>query len=239
MNTSFEYRLASRKALDGKWPLSVAFVFICNLFGAQSLPSIPNFNLQHDLDNLGLWPENLQATSYQGFSIFLIVLAILSIILGSTLRIGLSKYFIALHDGKDPSFKTITEPFSGQFVQAVIAKIVISIIVYIGLFLFIIPGIIALYGLFLTPYLMADDPKLSAIDAIKKSWELMKGKKGKLFVLHLSFLGWFLLSAVLVWTIIAPLAFATYVESAGAAFYLDAVGEPLDKNQPIDIEIKD
>ena len=41
---------------------------------------------------------------------------------------------------------------------------------------------------------MADEPGISAIDAMKQSWEMTKGYKVKILLLGLSFIPWFILS---------------------------------------------
>ena len=45
----------------------------------------------------------------------------------------------------------------------------------------------------MTYYISHDNPQMKANDAIELSMKMMKGKKGKLFLLDLSFIGWFLL----------------------------------------------
>ncbi|MBR2991754.1 MAG: DUF975 family protein [Clostridiales bacterium] len=46
------------------------------------------------------------------------------------------------------------------------------------------------YGLFLVPYIVAENPDVRPFEAVKLSWNMMKGNKFKLFLLSLSFLGW-------------------------------------------------
>lgn len=45
----------------------------------------------------------------------------------------------------------------------------------------------------LAPYALADQPELGALGAIRRSRELMRGRRWELFKLYLSFLGWLLL----------------------------------------------
>ena len=68
-----------------------------------------------------------------------------------------------------------------------------SIVISIGFVLFIIPGIILTFGLAMSS-LIVIDTDLGPIDALKKSWSMMKGYKWNYFVFILSFLGWILLS---------------------------------------------
>ena len=62
--------------------------------------------------------------------------------------------------------------------------------------LFIIPGIIKSYAYSQTLYLLAEYPELSVTKAMKVSIEITKGKKGSLFIMDLSFIGWAILAAL-------------------------------------------
>lgn len=59
--------------------------------------------------------------------------------------------------------------------------------------LFVIPGIIASYRYRMALYIALDNPDISGLEAIKKSKEMMNGHKWELFVLDLSFIGWYFL----------------------------------------------
>jgi uncharacterized membrane protein len=62
--------------------------------------------------------------------------------------------------------------------------------------LFIIPGIIKALAYFMTPYILAECPDVTATDALKLSMRMTAGHKGKVFVMGLSFIGWGLLTAL-------------------------------------------
>ena len=55
--------------------------------------------------------------------------------------------------------------------------------------LLIVPGIIKALSFSMTFYILADDKEISAMDAIKKSEQMMDGNKSQLFYLGLRFLG--------------------------------------------------
>ena len=89
--------------------------------------------------------------------------------------------------------------------------------VSLWMILLIIPGLIMAYAYSMAVYVANDNPELSAMDAIKKSRELMRGHKWDLFVLDLSFIGWILLCCFtcgLGFFFLAP-----YIEMAHAEFY--------------------
>ncbi|MEG1580133.1 MAG: DUF975 family protein [Bacteroidaceae bacterium] len=85
--------------------------------------------------------------------------------------------------------------------------------------LLIVPGIIKNYSYAMIPYILKDEPMLKNNAAIERSMVLMDGYKMKLFLLSLSFLGWFLLCVLslgigLLWLI-------PYISTSYATFYED------------------
>ncbi len=62
--------------------------------------------------------------------------------------------------------------------------------------LFIVGGIVKRYSYFLVPHILAENPNISATDAITLSREMMDGHKLRCFLLELSYLGWFALRIV-------------------------------------------
>jgi uncharacterized membrane protein len=85
--------------------------------------------------------------------------------------------------------------------------------------LLIIPGIIKCFSYAMTPFILEENPELSANDAIDRSRAMMKGHKFDLFWLMLSFIGWYILCFFTLG--IGFLWLAPYQETAIAAFYED------------------
>ena len=67
-------------------------------------------------------------------------------------------------------------------------------IIVAAIILIFIPLIIVSLGLSQVFFLIADEKTNSGLEAIKMSWKIMNGKKGKLFLVQLSFIGWIILS---------------------------------------------
>ena len=94
-----------------------------------------------------------------------------------------------------------------------------------GLFIFlwslllIIPGIIKCFSYAMTPFILEENPELSANEAIDRSRAMMKGHKFDLFWLLLSFIGWYLLCIITLG--LATLWVTPYMSTAIAAFYED------------------
>lgn len=63
--------------------------------------------------------------------------------------------------------------------------------------LLIVPGIIKFISYSMAYYILLDASEYTASEAIKKSQVLMKGHKLDLFLLSLSFIGWFILGVII------------------------------------------
>jgi len=68
--------------------------------------------------------------------------------------------------------------------NAVLANLLVGVIVIIGLFLLIVPGIIFACKLAFTPYLVVDQ-KMDVIEAVKESWRMTNGYAWKVFLVGL------------------------------------------------------
>ena len=105
------------------------------------------------------------------------------------------------------------------YLHKVWGMLLMYILIVLWTLLFIIPGIIKTYSYAMTPYILHENPELSASEAIHRSRMMMRGHKFDLFYLYLSFIGWFLLC--LLTAGIGFLWLAPYVDTSLAAFYED------------------
>ena len=71
-----------------------------------------------------------------------------------------------------------------------------GILMFLITIVLIVACIFIYLGLFLTVYILVREKDSTAVEALKKSWAMMKGQKGRVFVFMLSFLGWFILGAI-------------------------------------------
>lgn len=95
--------------------------------------------------------------------------------------------------------------------------LLVGIFTFLWTLLFIIPGIIKAFSYSMTPYILDENPELSASEAIHRSRMMMKTHKFDLFWLYLSFIGWGLLCILTCG--IGFLWLAPYFQTAKAAFY--------------------
>ena len=81
----------------------------------------------------------------------------------------------------------------------------------------IIPGVIKAYSYAMTDFILKDKPEMKNNAAIEKSMAMMDGYKMKLFLLDLSFIGWFILCLFTFG--IGFFFLQPYIQVAHAAFY--------------------
>lgn len=142
---------------------------------------------------------------------------VLSIFVFSTLRCGGIRYFMKLRRNHKVDVSEVVANFRDKtFLN--IAKI--SFLKYLYLFLwsllFIIPAIIMGLEYWAIDYILAVRPDLSKDEAFRLSKKIMDGNKLDLFVLDISFFGWYILS-ILTFSLagvfyVNPYVQATYVE---------------------------
>ena len=84
--------------------------------------------------------------------------------------------------------------------------------------LLIIPGIVKVYEYRMIPYLLSENPEMSMEDAFAESKRLMTGNKWRAFVYDLSFILWYMLSAITL-GIVGIFYVNPYKASSDAALY--------------------
>lgn len=114
-------------------------------------------------------------------------------IMAIMMNTGFSIYCMNICQFRKAGFGELLDGFA-IFFKVLWLNILMMIFVWLWSLLLIIPGIIAFYRYRMALYIMIDNPQLSALDCIRASKQMMDGRKGELFVLDLSFLGWYLLA---------------------------------------------
>lgn len=141
---------------------------------------------------------------------------ILELVLYGPLTFGYYLYMCCLIDRKENNLNLLFNGFN-RFAETLIAGLLYTVAVSVGMILLIVPGIIAALGFSMTFFIMVDDPNISGIDALQMSWNLMKGHKWDLFCLFLRFFGWILLSIITCG--IASFWISPYITAATLNFY--------------------
>ena len=86
----------------------------------------------------------------------------------------------------------------------------------------------------MVPYILVDQPELTATQAITRSRQMMKGNKWRAFVLDLSFILWYLLSALTL-GLLGLFFVHPYYEATNAELYQALKDAPLDDDYDDDL----
>ena len=151
-------------------------------------------------------------------------------IFASGLSLGAVMFFLQLSKRQDPDFLTFFDGFDHLF-KAAALMFITELFVFLWSLLLIVPGIIASYRYRAALYILAECPDLSPMDALRISKKMMEGKKKRLFLLDLSFIGWTILSVVTLG--IAALYFLPYCYAANTEFYREIKAEYIDRQNGI------
>lgn len=143
----------------------------------------------------------------------------------SPLLITLSGIFLALvRRDKNQEFKTGYElkglflnTFDSTYFKKLGLALLQNIIILALSLLFIVPGIVFSFSSYFCYEIISDNPDMNIWDAIKTSKKIVKGNRTELFILELSFLGWYLLTGVTLG--IAAIYVLPYTKTVRALYY--------------------
>lgn len=142
-------------------------------------------------------PEN--AVLFIGIMVLVIVIAIIAAALSAFLLnpivIGVQRFFVVSHYRK-ADLNELAYGFSNNYMNVVKIMFMRQMYVFLWSMLFVIPGIIKGYEYRMIPYILAEHPDIDSEQAFAISKQMMDGNKWNAFVLDLSFIGWWLLSAI-------------------------------------------
>lgn len=245
MKKAEDFRNIARNSLTNKWLVAVAVGFVASILGATGING-PEFKINIDASNANLSfnfaGQDIFSTggglnsgigafiagSFGFFMIAAIFIAIIYFILGSFTAVGYAKFNLNLVDRQSAVFENLFEYFS-HWKTTSAARLLRTIYVLLWSLLFFIPGIVASLSYAMTDYILAENPELTATDAIEQSKSMMYGNRLRLFCLQFSFIGW---------DIIATLTFGIgylwimpYKQAAYAAFYREVSGTEICSEQ--------
>ena len=213
MQLNSELRAQARERLEGKWGTFVLMTFL--MLVIQTILQIPGY-IGSLLEILS--PENVLASlSFSNISNILSLLAL-------PLSWGLTVSLLRNHREESVDLENLFDGFrGGRYTRVFCALFLVNLFTFLWALLLIIPGIMKAFSYALTPYILLDEPELTARQAITRSCEIMQGRRWKLFCLYLSFIGWGILCLLTFG--IGFLWLVPYMNASVAAFYEDARAE--------------
>ncbi|MBR5120216.1 MAG: DUF975 family protein [Clostridia bacterium] len=118
-----------------------------------------------------------------------------SIIVTPAFALSTIRIYLMVVRGGTPEVKNCFDGFD-DFFSAFKVTLLVGIYTFLWSLLFIIPGIVKGYSYSMAMYVLADNKGKSARECIAESKAMMEGHKMELFVLDLSFIGWYLLCSL-------------------------------------------
>ena len=228
MWTIGDIKAKGKTAFKANYWKSVLVAFILSIFTAGGAGAGRASGSEEDITSslnsaYGSLDPDAQATFLAillgAFGVSLVIGLLIHIFLSNPIQVGCYRFFKKNVEEQNAEVGTIKEGFGGYghtFITLLLRDI------FLGLWtcLFVIPGLIKIYSYRMVPYIIKDNPELSATEVITKSREMMNGNKWRAFLLDLSFIGWIFLGCItcgivlVFWT-------APYMQSADAALYLE------------------
>lgn len=124
-----------------------------------------------------------------------VIAAAIRIFLINPMEVGIAKFFCHANDDVAP-LSDILVGYKQNYMANVKTLFLKKLYVALWSLLLVVPGIIKSLEYSMVEYLIAEDPTLTAKEALAKSKAMMQGHKWNAFVLQLSFLGWDILSGL-------------------------------------------
>ncbi|MBU3191714.1 DUF975 family protein [Clostridium bowmanii] len=134
---------------------------------------------------------------------------------------------------------------NGKYLNIVTTMLWRSILTFLWTLLLIVPGIIKTYAYRMVPYILSDNPNISRTRALELSDKMTDGNKMDMWILDLSFIGWYLLGTILLF--VGVLFVMPYENATKAELYLELRKDALDQGicsyeelqlkQPLNIDL--
>ena len=178
-----------------------------------------------ELPSLGMFYSNLRVSG--------VVLAAIIFMLRPIMDVGFISYCIKMTRGLGGDYYDIFNGFV-LFIKVLMVFIITTVLQALWSMLFVLPGIAAYYRYRQSYYILLDAPEKGVIQCIRESKQLMSGNKLDLFLVDLSFAGWFLLDFFIALTLsflsvpvaipIVSLWLTPYMGLTHAAYYNRLLG---------------
>ena len=217
MKTNQEYKNAALAALKGNWaPFVVAMIIMMAFMYVVMGPYLFVYQVSLGMHQIAVSP----AFAFAAVAVYILGMPLLAMPLTLGFNYASNRLLV---EGDNRAVGNLFRDSFGNWGRKVWGMFLMNFFVSLWSLLLIIPGFIKYYAYALTPYILIDNPELSANQAINLSQKMMKGHKFDMFILHLSFIGWIFLS---IFTFgIGLLWLLPYMMTSQAAFYQDVKKE--------------
>lgn len=170
--------------------VGAAFLFLLLAGGSGGF----NFNIRYNQS----MPFNIDwlPAFWAVFSAVMGIMFLVYLLLGAPLRVGFAHFSRCIYNNWTTSVSDMFRRTFGDYARNLGGMLFMDLFIFLWSLLFVIPGIIKSLAYFAAPYLLAEFPAVRPTDAIKISMRMTNGYKGEIFYYSLSYIGWYLLSAL-------------------------------------------
>lgn len=141
---------------------------------------------------------------------------IVSIIVSPPLSIGLILVYLDLSYNKATEVSRMFDGFKYTG-KSIWLTILVAVFTFLWTLLLVIPGFVKMISYSMSFFILAENPEMTAREALRESKEIMDGHKMDYFVMGLSFIPWLLL--VVVTCGIAAIWVSPYIQLTTTNFY--------------------
>lgn len=195
-----ELKEKGKTAFKGNYWKCVLVSLILAIIAAGSAGGSSSSSSQQALQNSGQ-PMTDEQIAIMGAIlvaalVFLIIWTIIKIFLLNPVEVGCHNFFKNNLTDNSVNLSEIKAAFGPNYKRSVGTIFLRDLFILLWMLLLIFPAIIKSYSYAMVPYILIDEPELSATEVITRSREMMNGNKWRAFVLDLSFIGWILLTLI-------------------------------------------
>lgn len=193
-----ELKMRGNMAFKKNYVSAVVVALLMGIFGTVSgESSARRVSENSDIYSGNLFNVGMITGLLAGIAtVVILIVLVAKVFVGNLLKMGGYRFFI-LNQTAQPGIGTLLDGFrSGHYVNIVLTMFLRDLFTALWSLLLVVPGIVKHYEYLMVPYIIAENPAMDCKEAFQISKQMMDGEKMEAFIMDLSFLGWYLLSAV-------------------------------------------
>lgn len=193
-----ELKMRGNMAFKKNYVSAVVVALLMGIFGTVSgESSARRVSENSDIYSGNLFNVGMITGLLAGIAtVVILIVLVAKVFVGNLLKMGGYRFFI-LNQTAQPGIGTLLDGFrSGHYANIVLTMFLRDLFTALWSLLLVVPGIVKHYEYLMVPYIIAENPAMDYKEAFQISKQMMDGEKMEAFIMDLSFLGWYLLSAV-------------------------------------------
>ena len=193
-----ELKMRGNMAFKKNYVSAVVVALLMGIFGTVSgESSARRVSENSDIYSGNLFNVGMITGLLAGIAtVVILIVLVAKVFVGNLLKMGGYRFFI-LNQTAQPGIGTLLDGFrSGHYVNIVLTMFLRDLFTALWSLLLVVPGIVKHYEYLMVPYIIAENTAMDYKEAFQISKQMMDGEKMEAFIMDLSFLGWYLLSAV-------------------------------------------